>query len=77
MNKRKVSVTVSPGRLRRAQELLQGVSVSELVDRGLEALVERELERHWLEGNARADTASRDLPNEVAVDLSALPWEED
>lgn len=74
MPKRKVSVTVSPERLRRAQEISGTTNLSELMDDALAALVERELERRWLEAHTGGETA--DLPGEVAVDLSAVPWDE-
>lgn len=77
MAKLKVSVTLSPERLRRARELTGNMKLSELVDEALDALVERELERRWLAGHSTGPTsASADLPGEVAVDLSDLPWEE-
>lgn len=75
MPKRKVSVTVSPSRLQRARDLSPGLNLSEVVDRALEALVERELERRWLEAHGRAGPA--DLPEDVPVDLTQAPWEPD
>lgn len=73
--KRKVSVTVSPERLRRAQEITGTTNLSELIDDALAALVERELERRWLEAHATGGQTA-DLPGEVSVDLSAVPWDE-
>lgn len=67
----KVSATLTPERLREAQAITGTSNVSQLLDEALSALIERELEKRWLE-------ASRDdeLPGEVRVDLSSVPWEE-
>lgn len=67
----KVSATLTPERLREAQAITGTSNVSQLLDDGLGALIERELEKRWLEAN-RED----DLPGEVPVDLSSVPWEE-
>lgn len=72
MGKRKISVTLSPERILLAQELTGNSNLSEVIDGGLEALIERELERRWLAGH-RVNPG--DLPGEIAVDLSDLPWE--
>lgn len=73
MPKQKVSATISPERLRQAQALTGNGNVSEVLDQALEVLIERELERRWLEG--RGEAAADDLPGEVPVDLSDVPWE--
>ena len=73
MTKRKVSATVSPERLRLAQELIGTDNVSEVLDQALAALVERELERRWIQGHGDGRTA--DLPGEVPVDLADVPWD--
>jgi post-segregation antitoxin (ccd killing protein) len=75
VTKQKVSATVSPDRLRQALELTDNENVSEVIDQALEALVERELERRWLEGHA--DGPGDDLPGQVAVNLAHLPWDEE
>ncbi len=75
MTKRKVSVTLSPERLRRAQEVSGTSNLSELVDDALEALVERALERQWLDAHPATEETT-DLPTEVPVDLRAVPWDE-
>lgn len=73
MSKRKVSVTLSPERITRAQEVTGRSNLSELLDEALLALVDRELELRWI---ARHDSADdRDVPDDVPVDLSDLPWE--
>lgn len=74
MTKRKVSATVSPERLSRAQEVTGNDNVSEVIDQALGALVERELERRWLAGHAD-DARGDDLPGEIAVELGDLPWD--
>ncbi len=53
MAKVKISATVDPARLDRAKELTGVSSVSELLERGLAALIEDELERIHAEGYAR------------------------
>lgn len=78
MAKKKLSVTVSPEVLQRAQEVSPGLNVSEVVDEALNALVERELERRWLRAHQRQEGAGQaDLPQDITVDLSALPWDEE
>ncbi len=74
MAKQKVSVTLSPERLRRAREVTRSANLSELLDDALDALVERELERRWLEGHERA-AGDTGLPGEVPVDLTGVPWD--
>lgn len=74
----KLSVTVSPERLRRAQEVSPGLNISEVVDEALNALVERRLESRWLEVHKSGEGAAQaDLPQDVPVDLSGLPWDEE
>jgi hypothetical protein len=67
----KISATVSPGRLQEAKEVTGTTNVSRLLDDALAALIERELERRWLD--AHPDDG---LPGEVAVDLTSVPWDE-
>lgn len=69
--KTKVSATLTPERLQQAQAVTGTSNVSQLLEDALAALIERELERRWLEAN-RDD----ELPGEVPVDLSSVPWEE-
>ncbi|MGH9187983.1 MAG: hypothetical protein ACRD0U_19585, partial [Acidimicrobiales bacterium] len=47
-------------------------NVSQLLDEALAALIERELERRWLDAHP-----DDDLPGEVAVDLSSVPWDDE
>lgn len=73
MSKRKVSVTLTPERIARAQQVTGRSNLSELLDEALLALVDRELEQTWI---ARTDApGDRDIPDDVPVDLSDVPWE--
>ena len=71
--KQKVSVTLSPERLQRARTVTGNENLSELLDDALDALVERELERRWLERHDLAP-GDADLPGQVTVDLAEVPW---
>lgn len=70
MAKSKISATVSPDLLEQARRLTGLSNVSELLDSALQTLISTELERAWL-----AAHPAEDLPGEVPVDLSGLPWE--
>lgn len=77
MAKQKVSVTLSPERIERARAVTGRANLSELLDDALDAVVERELERQWLAAHDRATAAAAvDLPGEIAVDLTDVPWNE-
>lgn len=67
----KISATLTPERLREAQEVTGTSNVSQLLDEALAALIERQLEKRWLEANP-----DDELPGEVEVDLTSVPWEE-
>jgi post-segregation antitoxin (ccd killing protein) len=67
----KVSATLTPERLKQAQEVTGMSNVSQLLDEALAALVERELERQWLDAHP-----DDELPGEVEVDLADVPWDE-
>jgi hypothetical protein len=71
MTKTKVSATLTPERLAQAQEVTGTSNLSKLLDEALAALIERELERQWL-----AAHPGDELPGEVEVDLSSVPWDE-
>ena len=72
MPKRKISATVDPARLEAARTVAgRERSVSEVLDLALAVYVTETLERRWLA--ARIDQSS-DLPGEVRVDLSDVPW---
>lgn len=72
MTKTKVSATLTPERLAKAREVTGLANLSELLDQALSALIERELERQWM-----ASHPYDDLPGEVQVDLSTVPWEDE
>ena len=77
MAKVKISATVDPARLERAKELTGVRSVSEVLDRGLTALIEDELERIHADGYSRvpqADETVRAVDPDVWADL---PWDEE
>ena len=72
-NKLKISATVDPARLEAARRVA-GLDrpISEVVDLALDAYVVHTLEQRWL----AAHVAPRaDLPGEVPVDLTDMPWE--
>jgi hypothetical protein len=73
----KISATVDPARLERAKELTGLTSVSEVLERGLAALIEDELERAHAAGYARAPQSGETVD---AVDPGVwadLPWEDE
>ena len=72
MNRKKISVTVDPGRMSEALRLAGDDNLSAVVDRALEAFVDRERERIWLEAHP-----PEDLPGPVTPDFFDLPWDED
>jgi hypothetical protein len=77
MAKVKISATVDPARLERAKELTGVRSVSEVLDRGLAALIEDELERIHADGYSRVPQAGETVR---AVDpgmWADLPWDEE
>jgi hypothetical protein len=67
----KVSATLTPERLKEAQEVTGTRNVSHLLDEALGALIERELEKRWIDAHP-----DDEVPGEVQVDLSAVPWDE-
>lgn len=77
MPKVKISATVDPARLKRAKELTGVRSVSELLDRGLAALIDDELERIHADGYSRQPQADETV-TAVSSDVWAdLPWDEE
>jgi hypothetical protein len=77
MAKVKISATVDPARLARAKELTGVSSVSEVLERGLTALIEDELERIHADGYSRAPQGDETVR---AVDpgmWADLPWDEE
>lgn len=75
MTKVKISATVDPARLERAKELTGVSSVSEVLERGLTALIEHELERTHIEGYARQPQAGETLGVVDAGIWADLPWD--
>ena len=71
MTKTKVSATIDPEHLAEARALLGTDNVSVVLDTALVALIERELERRWL-----AAHTDHELPVDVPVNLSDLPWDD-
>ena len=66
----KISATLTPERLREAQEVTGTSNVSQLLDEALAALIERQLEKRWLDANP-----DDELPGEVEGGRPAVPWE--
>ncbi len=77
MAKVKISATVDPARLERAKELSGVSSVSEVLERGLAALIEDELERIHAEGYARQPQAGETVSAVDAGIWADLPWDEE
>lgn len=75
MTKTKISATVTPEQLARAREVSGVSNLSQLLEYALGALIERELEQRWLDAYDAEGEAG--LPGEVAVDLSAVPWDDE
>jgi post-segregation antitoxin (ccd killing protein) len=71
MTKTKVSATVDPERLAEARAVTGTTNLSQLLDQALAAVIERELERRWLDAHP-----DDELPGHVQVDLSDVPWED-
>lgn len=77
MAKVKISATVDPAHLERAKELTGVSSVSEVLERGLVALIEDELERIHIEGYARLPQAGETVKAVDAGIWADLPWDEE
>lgn len=77
MPKVKISATVDPARLQRAKELTGVTNVSEVLERGLAALIEDELERIHANGYARAPQGSETVRAVGAGAWADLPWDEE
>lgn len=70
MTRSKVSTTVSLERLARARQVTGTDNLSQLLDEALDALIERQLERRWLEAHRDGE-----LPEAVDVNLYSVPWD--
>jgi hypothetical protein len=77
MAKVKISATVDPAHLERAKELTGVTSVSEVLERGLVALIEDELERIHAEGYARVPQAGETVRAVDAAVWDDLPWDDE
>ena len=77
MAKVKISATVDPARLERAKELTGVTSVSEVLERGLAALIEDELERIHADGYDRVPQAADTVMVVDARVWADLPWDEE
>jgi len=77
MAKVKISATVDPARLERAKELTGVSSVSEVLERGLVALIEDELERIHVEGYARQPQAGEAVDVVDTGVWADLPWDDE
>lgn len=77
MSKMKVSATVSPERLERAKELTGCQNVSEVIDRGLEALIAREVERIHADGYDRAEQGGDTVDTVDPAVWAEVPWDEE
>lgn len=73
----KISATVDPARLEQATELTGVSSVSEVLERGLVALIEDELERIHVDGSARLPRAGETVTAVDAGIWADLPWDEE
>ena len=77
MAKVKIAATVDPARLDQAKELTGVQGVSEILERGLAALIEDELERIHADGYARAPQASETVRTIDKGVWADLPWDEE
>ena len=73
--RRKISATVAPDLLERAQHVSGASNLSQLLDAALGALIEQEQEHRWLDAHAE-NVDDTDLPGAVGVDLCAMPWDD-
>lgn len=77
MAKVKISATVDPAHLERAKELTGVSSVSQVLERGLAALIEDELERTHADAYARMPQAGETVRDIDASVWADLPWDEE
>jgi hypothetical protein len=69
VSKTKISATVSPERLAEARAVTGTSNISQLIDAALEVLINRE--QRWIDAHP-----DDELPGQVGVDLSSVPWDE-
>lgn len=77
MSKVKISATVDPDRLQRAKELTGCESTSEVLDRGLTALIEDTLEQVHADGYARVPQGDETVSTVDARVWLDLPWDDE
>lgn len=77
MAKVKISATVDPARLERAKDLTGVTNISEVLERGLSALIEDELERIHADGYARMPQSAETVKSVEAKVWADLPWDEE
>ena len=77
MGKVKISATVDPERLERAKALTGVRSVSEVLERGLTALIEDELERAHAEGYSRAPQGGETVRSVDPGVWADMPWDDE
>lgn len=73
----KVSATVSPERLERAKQLTGCDNVSEVIDRGLQALIVSEAERTHVDGYARAPQGADTVASLEPGVWAEVPWDDE
>jgi len=74
MAKVKISATVDPARLERAKQLTGCESTSEVLDRGLSALIEDQLERAHADGYAVFPQGTETIRSVDPRTWADLPW---
>ena len=77
MSKVKISATVDPDHLKRAKELSGCENTSEVLDRGLRALIEDELERAQANGYTLLPQGEEVVRQVDPTIWAELPWDEE
>ncbi|HMK97805.1 MAG TPA: hypothetical protein VK425_09690 [Acidimicrobiales bacterium] len=77
MPKIKISATVDPARLERAKALTGSDNVSEVVDRGLQALIQDELERVHVAGYECIPQSDETVHRADPSVWRDLPWDDE
>ncbi|MDA8061291.1 MAG: hypothetical protein M0T80_02465 [Actinomycetota bacterium] len=77
MAKVKISATVDPAQLERAKELTGLSSVSQLVDRGLAALIKDNLERAHAEGYVRRPQGAETVTTVDGIVWTEMAWDDE
>jgi hypothetical protein len=77
MAKMKISATIDPARLERAKALTGCDNVSEILDRGLRALIDDQLEHAHAEGYVRIPQGGEVVQTVDHAIWADLPWDEE